>query len=551
MVVSRLARMTALLGACASAFGGVGRVLRRQKSQLSSTAAPLEAYAELKQQLKEVARLQEIEGILSYDEQVFLAEGSMASRAAQKETLAGVIHDKRTGAAMRAAVDAVRGLEFDDRQVAANVRDAVAAFDKEARKSKELAEREARLESECFVAWKSSREASDFGAFGSSLATMFALKAEVAAATRPELSGVEPYDGALDQFERGMTSARLDSIFAETKAGLAPLLAKVLEKKRAGFDDAVHPALAFDHPGWKDSTDAQAALSAAVAKDMGFDFGKGRFDVSTHPFTGGACPADTRITTRYSDDNWLEGFAGTVHEVGHALYEQGRDTSDDGDGLPSSVALSMGTHESQSLLWERMVLQSRDFWDYAAPLFHDAFPHTRDATPDDFYRAINRVQPGCIRIEADELTYPFHVFLRYGVERELFAGSLDVADIPDRWNGEMKTFLDVDVPDDASGALQDIHWSFGAIGYFPSYTLGAIMAAQIFEAATAELPDLAAQIRGGDFAPLRAWLQTKIHAVGSLDASPDDLLRSVAGSGIDPKPFLAYLEAKYAALYDL
>ena len=394
--------MTALLGACASAFGGVGRVLRRQKSQLSSTAAPLEAYAELKQQLKEVARLQEIEGILSYDEQVFLAEGSMASRAAQKETLAGVIHDKRTGAAMRASVDAVRGLEFDDRRVAANVRDAVAAFDKEARKSKELAEREARLESECFVAWKSSREASDFKAFGSSLATMFALKAEVAAATRPELSGVEPYDGALDQFERGMTSARLDSIFAETKAGLAPLLAKVLEKKRAGFDDAVHPALAFDHPGWKDSTDAQAALSAAVARDMGFDFGKGRFDVSTHPFTGGACPADTRITTRYSDDNWLEGFAGTVHEVGHALYEQGRDTSDDGDGLPSSVALSMGTHESQSLLWERMVLQSRDFWDYAAPLFHDAFPHTRDATPDDFYRAINRVQPGCIRIEADD-----------------------------------------------------------------------------------------------------------------------------------------------------
>ncbi|KAH8076966.1 M32-like metallopeptidase [Aureococcus anophagefferens] len=293
---------------------------------------------------------------------------------------------------------------------------------------------------------------------------MFALKAEVAAATRPELSGVEPYDGALDQFERGMTSARLDSIFAETKAGLAPLLAKVLEKKRAGFDDAVHPALAFDHPGWKDSTDAQAKLSAAVARDMGFDFGKGRFDVSTHPFTGGACPADTRITTRYSDDNWLEGFAGTVHEVGHALYEQGRDTSDDGDGLPSSVALSMGTHESQSLLWERMVLQSRDFWDYAAPLFHEAFPphEGRDAR-----RLLPRDQP------------------------------------------------------------------------------------QIFEAATAELPDLAAQIRGGDFAPLRAWLQTKIHAVGSLDAPPDDLLRSVAGSGIDPKPFLAYLEAKYAALYDL
>ena len=166
-----------------------------------------------------------------------------------------------------------------------------------------------------------------------------------------------------------------------------------------------------------------------------------------------------RITTRYSDGNWLEGFAGTVHEVGHALYEQGRAGDAVGDGLPVSKALSMGTHESQSLLWERMVLQSKAFWEYATPLFHEAFPHTKEASPEDFYRAINRVQPGLIRVEADELSYPFHVFLRYDVERALFAGELDVATIPQQWNSYMKERLDVDVPDDASGVLQDIHWS--------------------------------------------------------------------------------------------
>jgi len=382
---------------------------------------------------------------------------------------------------------------------------------------------------------------------------MFALKREVAATTRPDVCAAgEPYDGALDAFERGMTASRLDSIFAATREGLEPLLKAVLAKKRDAPEvDALHPALAFDHPGWKGSVEKQAELSKKVAADLGFDFTKGRFDVSTHPFTGGACPTDVRITTRYSDGNWLEGFAGTVHEVGHALYEQGRSGDAVGDGLPVSKALSMGTHESQSLLWERMVLQSKAFWQYAAPLFHEFFPHTKEASPEDFYRAINRVQPGLIRVEADELSYPFHVFLRYDVERALFAGELDVATIPQQWNAYMKERLDVNVPDDASGVLQDIHWSFGAVGYFPSYTLGAIMAAQIFAAAEAALPDLQNQIRRGEFVPLREWLRTEIHEVGSTYASPDDLLRAVTGDGIDPGPFLKYLTAKYGALYGL
>lgn len=528
---------------------GAKRLARRRGVALRSTAA----YDALTKELREVARLEEVSGILSYDEQCFMSDGSAASRASQKEALAGVIFEKRTSARMAEVIDAARGLTLEDARESANVRDAIEGFDVESRKSKDLAEREARLESECYVAWKKAREASDFEAYAPILQDMFALKREVAATTRPDVCAAgEPYDGALDAFERGMTAQRLDSIFAATREGLDPLLKAVLAKKRASPDiDALHPALAFDHEGWQGSVEKQAEVSRRVATDLGFDFAKGRFDVSTHPFTGGACPTDVRITTRYSDGNWLEGFAGTVHEVGHALYEQGRACDTAGDGLPVSKALSMGTHESQSLLWERMVLQSRAFWEYAAPLFHEAFPHTREASPEDFYRAVNRVQPGLIRVEADELSYPFHVFLRYDVERALFAGELDVATIPQKWNSFMKERLDVDVEDDASGVLQDIHWSFGAVGYFPSYTLGAIMAAHIFTAAVDKLPGLSEQISKGEFAPLREWLRTEIHEVGSTYASPDDLLRAVTGDGIDPKPFLDYLRAKYSELYGL
>jgi len=258
------------------------------------------------------------------------------------------------------------------------------------------------------------------------------------------------------------------------------------------------------------------------------------------------------MTTRFSA-NWAEGFGATIHETGHALYEQGRDLGEEGLLLPSSQALSMGVHESQSLLWERMVLQSKEFWQFAAPLFHEAFPFTAEASADDFYKTYNRVAPGCIRVEADEVTYPLHVILRYDIERKLFRGEMTVDEVPDYWVSRMKADLGVDVPDDAQGCLQDIHWSFGAVGYFPSYTLGAIMAVQIFDAAKAELGDaeLRGQISRGEFTPLREWLRAKVHTVGSVYASPDELLTSITGGPVSPRPFLEYLTAKYSELYEL
>jgi Zn-dependent M32 family carboxypeptidase len=499
-----------------------------------------------------VSAISEIQGILGYDEQVFMPAGAAASRAMQKGTLAKILHDKSTGAEMRAAIEGVRGREadFDDARVRANIRDAVDSYDKDARKPSELAQREAQLESEANQAWAKARAASDFSLFSNKLEEIFELKKEVAALTRPALQA-EPYDGALDAFERGMSAARLDVIFDELRAGLLPLLEAINAKKLADpAIDAPHAALSG---GAQWGEGAQAALSRDVAARLGYSFEHGRLDVSAHPFTGGGGPQDVRMTTRFSG-NWAEGFGATVHETGHALYEQGRDLGEEGRGLPSSQALSMGVHESQSLLWERMVLQSREFWDFAAPLFHERFSFTAAASAEDFYRTYNRVAPGCIRVEADEVTYPLHVILRYDIERKLFRGAMRVDEVPSYWAGRMKADLDVDVPDDARGCLQDIHWSFGAVGYFPSYTLGAIMAVQIFNAAKADLGELELrrQISCGDFAPLREWLREKVHAVGSLHASPDALISSITGGApVSPKPYLEYLTEKYTKLYDL
>ena len=536
-------------------LGRAGVAARASRSAVAgmsgaATAAPPSEYDDLKKALREVSALGEIEGILSYDEQVFMPPGAAESRSTQKAALAKLLHEKKTGDEMRSVIDGVRGLQLDDPRQQANVRDAVDNFDKEARKSVELAEREARLESEAFGAWQKARAAADFELFAPKLREMFDLKREVALATRPELAKDEPYDGALDAFERGMTAQRLDEIFAELRAGLVPLLEAVLAKKAASPEvDAPHPSL-VGGPRWDASE--QAALSREVAAALGYSFDNGRLDVSTHPFTGGAGPSDVRMTTRYSD-NWAEGFGATIHETGHALYEQGREQGDEGRGLPSSQALSMGVHESQSLLWERMVLQSREFWEYAAPLFHAHFPFTADADAEAFYRTYNRVAPGCIRVEADEVTYPLHVILRYDVERALFRGEMNVDEVPAYWVERMRSDLGVAVPDDAQGCLQDIHWSFGAVGYFPSYTLGAIMAVQLFDAAKAELGDeaLRAQIAAGEFAPLREWLREKVHKTGSVLSSPDELLTSVTGGGVSPQPFLTYLRAKYSELYGL
>ncbi|MEW5308984.1 MAG: hypothetical protein WDW38_000901 [Sanguina aurantia] len=299
------------------------------------------------------------------------------------------------------------------------------------------------------------------------------------------------------------------------------------------------------------SVETQASLCKKVALDLGFDMGKGRLDVSVHPFTGGSHPTDVRITTRFKPDNLMEGLTGAIHETGHALYEQGRNL--EYDGLPVNSALGMGIHESQSLLWERMVALSPPFSKYLLPLLKESFPKEfGDVSERQLYESMNVIaSPSLIRVESDEVTYPMHVILRYEIERGLMSGSIKVKDLPTVWNAKMKEYLGDVPPTDAQGCLQDVHWSSGAFGYFPTYSLGAMYATQIFDCAKKSVPGLEEKMAAGDFKELKAWLNAKIHSVGSLHANGDELMVAVTGAPLDPSIFLKYLRDKYTDLYKL
>lgn len=550
-------------------------------------------------------------GLLDWDEQTMMPAGSASARGAQKAALAACVHDKQTepalGAALDAAEAALAAADGDGDGAALNayeravLRDSRRSYDLTRRTSRELAGRMAALQAEAHAAWVSARKANDWAAFAPMLERLVATAKEAAVTSRPALAE-RPYDACLDTFERGMTAARVAEVFDALK----PRVKALLDEVAAGTPPDV-PAYLDGGPEWE--VDRQAALSKAVATAMGFEFDKGRLDVAVHPFTGGPGPTDVRITTRYSTDNPWEGVSGTVHEVsaaemglvvalvqpcrcegrlapsckclyshvsrtlsfshslrargtrfalfyvsflpqvGHALYEQGRNPAY--EDLPVSQPLSMGVHESQSLLWEFCIGQSQAFHTFLTPLMHEHFPHTAGVTGEVLHAARNRVAPGLIRVDADCLSYPGHIFVRFDIESGLMDGSLAVADVPRVWAEKMREYVGVEVTDDASGCLQDVHWSGLAFGYFPSYTIGAMMAVQLLGAARADLPDLDAMVERGEFQPLREWLREKVHSVGSLYASPDELLVAVTGRPLDVDGYVAFLRQKYAPVYGL
>ncbi|HVK18293.1 MAG TPA: carboxypeptidase M32, partial [Fimbriiglobus sp.] len=295
----------------------------------------------------------------------------------------------------------------------------------------------------------------------------------------------------------------------------------------------------------------QKALGEVVARAIGFDFQAGRIDTTTHPFCSGIGPGDCRITTRYNPRFFNEAFFGVLHETGHALYEQNLPAEH--FGTPLGVACSFGIHESQSRLWENQVGRGRPFWDHFFPRLKQTFPTSlADVSPDAFYFAINDVRPSLIRVEADEATYNLHIALRFELELALLSGDLSTADLPGAWNERFKALFGLDVPDDARGCLQDIHWSFGGIGYFPTYTLGNLYAAQFMDAAKRDIgaDALTAGFRGGDFSPLLIWLRERIHSQGRRFRAAD-LCRRATGSDLTPAPFLAYLSEKISRLYGM
>lgn len=511
---------------------------------MSSTNSAREAYAEAATRLREINHLEGINGLLGWDEMVMLPSGSGGCRGDQKSALAGVIYDKKTALELGNALDLLHNLEPDTSSLSsveqAVVRDAHKDYHRTRSIPKELAQRTALLESTAYEAWVTARKASDFSVFQPSLEEWVQVNIERAKSMAPN---APIYDTLLDLYEKGMTTQRLDEVFTQVKEGLVPLLAELKLKGTAPNSDW----LLGDY-----GVEEQARMCREIAIDLGFDTDKGRLDVSVHPFTGGSHPTDVRMTTRFKSTDLTEGLTGAIHETGHALYEQGRNLEPEWKDLCVSAALSMGVHESQSLLWERMVALGLPFQNYLLPKIRAHFPTFPTCTPDSLFAAQNTMRsPSLIRVEADEVQYSLHVILRFEVEKDLMAGTLKVSDVPRVWNEKMQAYLGCTPANDAEGCLQDIHWAGGAFGYFPTYVLGAMFAVQIFQAAKLALPDLDAQLSKGDFTPLRTWLNDNIHKKGSLYASGDELMVAVTGKPLDPDVFLAYLRTKYSALYKL
>lgn len=531
--------------ATTSLFSTVSEPETKASQSLQETS---EAYSKLIQELKTITQLERASAVLGYDQLVFMPQHADTSveRGSQMAALAGVIHEKSTNPKLlewmdQAMIDLsnivdedgdAKGLEDDARILELERK----SFLEAQRVPAELASKAAELSSSAYSAWVNAREAKDFGMFAPVLQDCFETSMAINKAQRGE-SDHSLYTQMLDQFETGMDPKRINDMFDEIQEALVPLIASVLASKTPPSDKALHGT--FD-------LDKQKELNQKIVKQIGFKEETGRIDVSVHPFTTSFSPSDVRITSRFREDEWYQGLAGTVHEGGHAIYEQNLKSS----ALSIDTALSMGTHESQSLFWERHIGLSKPFWKWATPMLQEAFDDY-DYSADQVYGAVNSVSQSLIRVEADELTYPLHVILRYNIERDVVEGKLDVKDIPERWNKGMKELLDIDVPSDDKGCMQDVHWSSLAIGYFPTYLLGAVAAAQLDHYCRQDIPDMEAKIAKGEFSEIQQWLTQKIHRHGRRYKSLDALLEAQLGEKLNPKYFVEYLTTKYSELYQI
>jgi len=498
------------------------------------------AYQKLIAGNKETAVLGSCASLLVWDERTYMPKGGSPYRAEQLSFLAGMIHERLTSPHIGDLLATIEGSPFVGDPLSAeavNVREIRRGYDRQMKLPPDLVKALARVTTLAQGAWVDARAASDFAAFRPHLEEIVKLKLEEAAALQ---TGETPYDALLDDYEPGETSANLDRVFGPMKTELTALAGAIEGASRKPDMGIVQRQYA---------TDLQQAFGEAAASAIGFDMTKGRLDVTTHPFCSGIGPGDIRLTTRYDEENFAQAFFGTLHEAGHGIYEQGLDAA--AFGTPMGDAVSLGIHESQSRMWENMVGRNLSFWTHFLPKLQSTFKGTvDDVSPEAMTFAVNRVERSFIRVEADEVTYNLHIILRYEMEKRLINDKLPVGDIPDAWNETFKEFFDLTPPDDANGCLQDIHWSGGGFGYFPTYSLGNIYAAQFFEQAREELGDLDAMFSTGEFLPLRDWLREKIHRQGMRYRS-GDLVKEVTGRGPDAEPLMRHLRGKYGELYGL
>ena len=498
---------------------------------MTPATAPPELAA-LEERARVVAHLGRIHALLFWDQNTMMPPGGAVGRADHSATLESVTHERLTDPEIGRLLDVLEpwaaGEDPDAdevRLVAVMRRD----FEKAVRVPTSLAAEMSRADSLGDAAWQEARAAADFSRFRDALARHLELRARYVAC----FPGVEhPYDVVLDDFEPGMTTAQVRPLLAELAAGLVPLV-----------EAATAPAAADGHPfaGAYEVEDQRRAVMELL-EAVGFDPDRWRLDVSPHPFAQGIADGDVRVTTRYDIHNFAEAYFGALHEFGHGLYE----ASIPGHlkRTPLGRPVSLGVHESQSRLWENIVGRGRPFCTWAHGWLARALPATvAGTTPDELFRALNQVEPSLIRVASDETTYNLHIVLRFELEVALMEGALAVDDLPHAWNEGMHRLLGLDVPDDGQGVLQDVHWGAGMIGYFPTYSLGNLMAAQLWDGLSAELPDVGERLERGDFAPLREWLHDRVHVHGRK-LSPPELLRRATGQELAVSPFLDYLRAK-------
>jgi carboxypeptidase Taq len=493
------------------------------------------SYPELLERAHLIADLASAASVLAWDQETYMPEGSVGARAEQLSTLSSLLHRYSTDASARALASDVASYQGD---LPAEQQAIARTFARDVEKATMLPERlvreQARVASLAQDAWKKARSASDFSLFSPLLSTIVELKREEASLLGPTS---HPYNNLLDAFEPGATVEMLDPVFDELQVGTQNVMKRVAAAKD------VDNSIVFQHY----PSQEQQTFATDVIQQLGFSLHTGRVDLSAHPFCTSFTSHDVRLTTRVRTNDIRSCLFGLIHEAGHGMYEQG--IAAEFQRTPCGGGASMGIHESQSLFWENIIARSPEFWQWAYPKLQHVFPDVlRGVHQSAFVQAINKVEPSLNRVESDEVSYNLHIIVRYHIERDLIAGTLDVNDIPSRWNTEMEQLLGVVPANDAEGCLQDVHWSFGGIGYFPSYTLGKLYASMMYTAMQTDIPNVQELVSAGSFLPIKSWLQERVHRHGR-SVTPHELITTIAGRGLTATDFMQHVTNKVNRVY--
>lgn len=493
-------------------------------------------YEQYRTLLRKFADVNYASTVLSWDQEVMMPAKGAEFRAQQLATLAGISHQQSTSEEFGKLLNELSSDTSLSDAERRNIKRSLKDYTDRKKFTTEFIEAISRAVSEAFQAWQTAKSESNFKLFAPKLEKVVELKRKEC-----DILGYKdhPYDALIDQYEPGTTTKDINTLFVDVRKQLVPFI-----KQIAG---ASQNSNSFMYKHY--DKDVQWQYGLDVLKQMGYDFEAGRQDVSAHPFTTSFSPQDVRVTTRIDENNFNEMLWSCIHEGGHALYEQG--LLPENYGLPAGETISLGIHESQSRLWENNIGRCLPFWKAQYPKLQNLFPENlKDVSVTAFYKAMNQVKPSLIRTNADELTYHSHIMIRFEVEKALMEGSIKVNDLPEYWNAKYKEYLGIDVPDDAHGVLQDVHWSHAGFGYFPTYSLGSFYAAQFYAQAKKDIPDMESEIEKGNTLPLLTWLRDKVHKYGKYYTA-EELCISITGEKLNFNYFMEYARKKYEGIYEL